>query len=51
MENNHSRFQRLMNMAVSYYISKEFLCALDCFDKVLQIDPKNKKALGFKAAI
>ena len=51
MENNHSRFQRLMNMAVSYYISKVFLCALDCFDKVLQIEPKNKKALGFKAAI
>ena len=45
MENNNSRVQNLMVQAHSYIIRYDFKRAIDCIDKVLQIDPKNINAL------
>ena len=40
MENNNSRVQNFMVKANSYIISYDYKRALDCYDYVLQIDPK-----------
>ena len=50
MENNNSRLQELMKEAITYYVSNDNKCAIDCFEKVLQIDPKHINALAFKGA-
>ena len=42
MENNDSKLEKLMEKAKSYCRSKNYKKAIDCFDKVLQIDPKHK---------
>ena len=45
MENNNSRVQNFMRKADSYIINYDYKRAIDCYDKVLQIDPKYTVAL------
>ena len=42
MEINNSKLEKLMEKAKSHCKSNDFKKAIDCFDKVLQIDPKHK---------
>ena len=48
MENNISRVINFMVKGHSYKINNDYLCAIDCYDQVLQIDPKYKDALYCK---
>ena len=49
MEKNKSRLlENLMEKGNSYYDSKDFKKAIDCFDKALQIYPRYINALNNK---
>ena len=48
MENNNTRVQNFMVKAHSYKISYDYKRAIDCYDQVLQIDPKYIEALSCK---
>ena len=45
MENIDSMVQNFMVKAQSYKITYDYIRAIDCHDKTLQIDPKNINAL------
>ena len=45
MVNNNTRVQNFMMKANSYTISYDYKGAINCYDQVLQIDPKNINAL------
>ena len=42
MENNNSRLEKLMEKAKSYCSSNDYKKAINCYNEVLQIDPKHK---------
>ena len=48
MKNNDSILQNLMDKAKYYKTIKNYKKAIDCFDKVLQIDPKDINVLNSK---
>ena len=41
MENNNSRLQNLIQKANSFYESYDYECAIDYYNKLLQIIPKD----------
>ena len=45
MKNSNSELKNLFEKGKSYRSNKEFKLAVDCFDQVLEIDPKHISAL------